>query len=421
MNWNELESQLFESAKAALERLFSQNIDPLYVAAFYASYREEERVIGLPSFAANSLSALNEDHQQEQEEGFWALKWNPPDWRWSWDPLDYESVALHALDASLQKYANRAGPEHWIEAEQRFILTVARAATALGKHYAKDSRVGKDFIVYFHDEMGGPDLARTSISPRLFLRHFPEQDVTEQTRRMVAALPEAEQVTYYIQRLNCYDGIDSEEAEAWLIHHGAIALPGLIETLERGPSHCSAARILGLACITDPFVITSLRRYLIEGKDEAARDWCARALGYLGDFEWLLSLATSPQTVNFAVHGSCANLSSFRGRGAQRVILDYTPLEHLLDRAPDCAAAIEEMIKPGSSFCDIGNSDIPEALRGVASPHVSVRRHAICVLNNRRLRKKEFPRIVEALQACMQDGDQKVRYLAKLTVESLNR
>jgi hypothetical protein len=33
MNWKELESELFEFAKAALERLFSQNIDSLYGAA----------------------------------------------------------------------------------------------------------------------------------------------------------------------------------------------------------------------------------------------------------------------------------------------------------------------------------------------------------------------------------------------------
>jgi HEAT repeat protein len=195
----------------------------------------------------------------------------------------------------------------------------------------------------------------------------------------------------------------------------------LIEALERGSSHCSAARILGLAGVNDPFVITSLRRNVVEGKDEATRDWCARALGYLGDFDWLLSLTTSPRTVNFAVHGCCANLIAFRERGAQRVILDYTPLERLLDQAPDCAAAVEETISPGRSFCDIGNSDIPEALRGVASPHVSVRRHAICVLDNRRLKKNEFPKIVEALRPCMQDADQKVRFLAKLTVESLGR
>lgn len=421
MNWKELEVRLFESAKAAIEGLLSQGVDSLYGATFYASYREEEHVIGLPCFAANSLSALHEDHPQALEEGFWGLKWNPADWRWNWSPRDYGSVALHALDDSLQRHANSGGPEQWVHAEQCFVDTVARAAATLGKHFAKDPRVGKYFIVFFHDEVGGPDLARVSISPRLFLRHFPEQDATEQTRRKIGALPEAKQAAYYIKRLGCYDGIDSEEAVDWLIDHGAIAFPELMEILEHGPDQWRAAMILGLSGVTDPAVIANLRRYVIEGKDEATRDWCARALGYLGDLEWLLTLAPSQHTVKLAVQGCCANLSAFRERGAQRVILDYTPIERLLDRVPECAAEIEQTIKPGSSFCYIGKSDIPEALRGLDSPHVSIRRHATCVLDNRRLGKKECAKIVEALQPCVQDPDQTVRYLAKLAIKSLDR
>jgi hypothetical protein len=80
---------------------------------------------------------------------------------------------------------------------------------------------------------------------------------------------------------------------------------------------------------------------------------------------------------------------------------------------------VEEAIRPGRSFCDIHKTDIAEALRGLGSPHLSIRKHAICVLDNRRLRKKQFPRILDALRPCLDGPDQNVRYLAKLSIDGL--
>ncbi|CAK9888644.1 MULTISPECIES: DUF4303 domain-containing protein [Pseudomonas] len=419
MDWKTLESSLVDSARATLEALLDEGVGPLYGAAFHASYREEERVIDLPSFAANSPAALEEDHPRRKDEGFWGVRWNPPDWRWDWLLDDYANPALSALEAPLQTYANRAGPGAWATAEQRFLKTVARAAKALNRIYAKDPRVAKDFIVFFHDEYGGPQLAAKSLSPRQFLHHFPEQDATEQERRRVAALADDQQVSYYLSCLTRPHPIDGEEASHWLIARGAGATAALVHMLHKGPEHWRAAMILGLAGVADTSAIAALRLQVVNGKEPSTRRWSANALGYLGDFDWLLAQAADAQLASFSVAGCCANLRAFRDQGAQGLVLDYRPLETLLQRYPQCAADAEETIKPGSSYCTISNSDIEEAVRGLASEHVAIRRHGACVLDNRRLGKRKLAPALAALQQCLNDPDPQVVYLAGLTLDSL--
>ncbi|MNC78039.1 hypothetical protein D3C75_1301550 [compost metagenome] len=58
-------------------------------------------------------------------------------------------------------------------------------------------------------------------------------------------------------------------------------------------------------------------------------------------------------------------------------------------------------------------------MRGLTSEHVAIRRHAACVLNNRRLGKRKLAAALAALQECLKDADPKVAYLAGLTLESL--
>ncbi|MDD1017178.1 DUF4303 domain-containing protein [Pseudomonas rubra] len=421
MDWKALENSLIDSARATLEALLAEGVAPLYAAAFHASYREEERVIDLPSFAANSLVALDEDHPRRKQEGFWGVRWNPADWRWDWQLDDYANAALSALDEPLQTYANRAGPDAWQAAEQRFLRTVARAAKALNRIYAKDPRVAKDFIVFFHDEYGGPELAAKSLSPRQFLQHFPEQDFTEQERRRVAALAEDQQVSYYLSCLSRPQPIDAEEASRWLIARGASATAALLHRLQKGPDRWRAAMILGLAGVADTAAIVALRGQVVDGKEPSTRNWSASALGYLGDVDWLLAQAADPQLATFAVAGCCANLRAFRDQGAQGLVVDYRPLETLLQRHPQCAGDVEQTIKPGSSYCTISNDDIEEVVRGLASEHVAIRRHAACVLDNRRLGKRKLAPALIALRACLNDPDPKVVYLAGLTLDSLQR
>jgi len=413
MDWKKLEAHLTARACATLETLLASEPGTLYGAVFFGSYREAEAAIDLPSLAANTMAALDEDHPHRDEDGFWGVKWSPVDWRWTWEPDEYGDETLAVLGTALQDYANRGTPAQWDAAEKRFVATVARAAQAVRKHFAKHPRVDKHFVVFFHDEDGGAELARTCMSTSLFLHHFPEQDEDEQTRRRLATLPESEQAAYYVTRLGKYEGIDTEEAEAWLVKHGHSALPHLIARLTEGRNAWQVAMILGLAGIPDPAAITALRQ-TAQSDDPSTWGWAARALGYLGDIDWLLT-----QSPAIAVAGCCASLSGFRDRGAQPAVLDYTPVERLLARLPACAPQAEEALEPGSSFCAIRGSDVPEAVRGLQSPHVAIRRHAGCVLNERRLGKRGVADAVAALRARMDDPDEKVRYLVDLALENL--
>lgn len=428
MDWNALKACLFDAAKAQLEAVLSSGVTPLYAAAFFASYREQESVIGMPSFAVNSLAALDEDHPKRNasDECFYGVKWNPVDWHWTWDVDEYGGEQLAAYETEVEGYANRGSVAMWDSAEKRFMTVVAQAAADLRKYFAKDPRVAKDFVVFFHDEYGGDELASKSIPKRLFLQLFPELDATEQERRRIATLPLAEQALCYTQHLNYYEGISCEEAERWLIACGAPAIPALLGALEQRQMTWKAAMILGLIGEPEPKVIAALRHVLMSAKDVSAVSWSASALGYLGDVEWLLALAESPKFTEYAVDGCCAALRAFRNRGAKPVKLDYAPVERLLAAYPHCRSEAEETLKPGSSYCHIGEADVPEAVRGLASAHAVVRRHAVCVLDNRAVGEAIGLSVVEPIRDTLtrmakSDEDESVRYLAGLTLSSMKK
>lgn len=261
MNWKQLETCLFESARAVLEDVLAKGDSPLYTAAFYGSYREDMRVISLPFVGANSLGSLEEEDPEGTEAGFAGTKWNPVEWEWGWSPNEYGNAVMSALEEDLQAYANRGGPVEWEKAESRFIKTVVSAAKALGKYFATDPRVCKDFVVFFHDS--DIDLVRSCISTRLFRKHFPEEVSDEKTRRHVAELPLTEQAAFYMGRLRKFEGgISHTEAETWLISHGEVAFPLLIEGLGSQDIACSCVMILGWAGVADIAVIEALRHHL---------------------------------------------------------------------------------------------------------------------------------------------------------------
>ncbi len=428
MDWNALKACLFDAATAQLEALLSSGVEPLYAAAFFASYREQESVISMPSFAANSLAALDEDHPKRKagDECFYGLKWNPVDWHWTWDVDEYGGQPLADYEIEVERYANRGSVAMWDNAEKRFMTVVAQVAADVRKRFAKDPRVAKDFVVFFHDEYGGDELASKSIPKRLFLQLFPELDATEQERRRIATLPIAEQALCYTQRLSYYEGISCEEAERWLIACGAPAIPALLGVLTQRQLAWKAAMILGLIGEPEPEVIAALRQVLMTAKEASAVSWSASALGYLGDVDWLLALAESPKFTEYAVDGCCAALRAFRNRGAKPVKLDYAPVERLLTAYPHCRSEAEETLEPGSSYCQIGVADVPEAVRGLASIHAVVRRHAVCVLDDRAVGEALGLSAVAPIRDTLallakNDEDESVRYLAGITLSSMKK
>ncbi|MGG4603850.1 DUF4303 domain-containing protein [Paenalcaligenes sp. Me131] len=428
MDWKAFKACLFEAAKCKLEALLSEGVEPLYAAAFFASYREQESVIGMPSLAANNRAMLDAEHpnRRASDECFDGVKWSPVDWHWNWDADEYGGEPLAAYEAELEAYANRGSVAMWDAAEKRFMTAVAQVASALRKHFAKDQRVAKDFVVYFQDEYGGADLAQQSIPKQLFFHHFPELDATEQERQRIATLPVAEQAACYTQRLGSYEGIDGEEAEKWVIACGAAAIPALLDALAQRNHVWKVAMILGLIGEADAKAIEALRQLVITAKEPSTVNWSASALGYLGDFDWMMSLVQSAKHSDAVVTAYCAPLRAFRNRGAKPVRLDYKPLEKLLTACPEMQGKAEEVLEPGSSYCTIGVSDVPEACRGLSSPFAVVRRHAACVLDERTVGESLGAQGVEPIQALLatlaqMDTDESVRYLAGLTVTSMKK
>lgn len=414
MNWKALEQALFDAARQTLQTLLDEGGSPLYAAAFHASYREEEADLSLPSFAANSLQALCEDHPEETDESFSSVKWNPVDWRWDWEICEGEPFTR--LDDELQAHANRFGPRQWQAAERRFLVTVSRAARALGRHFAAHPGVTPGFVVFFHDFAGDIALAKRSMTRQQFERNFPVERAIENTRREVAALPLAEQAAFYVSRLHCADGISGEEAERWLIANGRPAQAALIEQLNEHAEPTAAARILGLAGLADAPVIQALRRQVIEADEQPTRNWCANALGYLEDFDWLMQ-----QAPDIAVAGICANFDGFRWRGVQPPVLNYRPVERLLDQRLEVHAAVEEALEDLYAQIDTTTADVSEALRGLLSPHVAIRRHAASGLNNRDLQPDDALRAIEGLRRATQDDDESVRRVASVGLEAMQR
>lgn len=414
MNWKALEQALFDAARQTLQTLLDEGGSPVYAAAFHASYREEEGVLSLPSFGANSLQALSEDFPDDDDESFSSVKWNPADWRWDWDICATEQ--FKPLDNELQAYANWLRPREWQAAERRFLVTVSRAARALGRHFSGHPGVTPGFVVIFHDFGGYIALAKRSMTRQQFEENFPVELAIENQLREVAALPLAEQAAFYVSRLHRFDGVSGEDAERWLIANGGPAQAALIEQVNGHKEPTPAARILGLAGIADEPVIQALRQQAIEAPEQPTRNWCAKALGYLQDFDWLMQ-----QAPDVAVAGICANLDGFRWRSVQPPVLDYRPLERLLDQRPEVRAAVEEKFEEFYHQIDTTTADVSEALRGLASPHVAIRRHAVSGLNNRGLLPDDARRAIEALRRATQDTDEQVRYVAGVGLEAMQR
>jgi len=82
------------------------------------------------------------------------------------------------------------------------------------------------------------------------------------------------------------------------------------------------------------------------------------------------------------------------------------------------APAVANELKPGTSYCVISPAEVPEALRGTTSTHVLVRKHAVCVLGERRLGNAVGRQVIPQLRAiAATDPDSEVRRLAGLSLK----
>jgi len=413
-NWKLLEELFIEQSYKAVKQLLKLNTEKtLYAVAFYGSYREQDGKLHFPLIAANCIHNTEISNGTKEDQGYFSIRWNPYDWKWQ--EIEFLSDELIELENQLQTDATSKTTAHWNKVEKSFLKIMVRASKKLYAKLKKDKQVTKDFVVFFHDEDGGAELAKKCMSLKLFFKHFPEFDETEQERTRVATYPAKEQVEYYIGRLNKHDGICCEEAESKLIELGGFSCNPLAHKISDPEIGWKAACILGRIGIVEPLVITTLRAGVKEST--RASMWSAMSLGLLGDTDYLHELLKFENMMENAVNGITARYRSWANYCKQSNPLNYQPLRTLLESGSDESIKIAiENLAPGISYNDITIDDLEEALSGLTSSHQLIRQHAVCILGDRSLGGNAALEVLPALAELLADECPVIRRLAVLNL-----
>ena len=402
MDWQLFEDAYFAAAKREILADMRANPDhTFYVAALHDSYRELDGQICLPCVGLNSLEKLREEQGTEEA----AYDYGPPNWDWC--GIVPETKRLDKLLSDLQDEANRSTQNHWLRTEKRFVSTMVRVVKRLYQELKGRKQTTDDFLVYF-DEEGDLELIRKCLPKTLFQRHFGRHDEEErQQRASVAALPGVEQMRKYLE--------DYEEYEKEILRPGDDTIDALVANLKDDEVGWNAASYLGRHGVASKKVIQALRREV--RKLTGAASWSASALAMLGDTKYLLKLTDDEATRDEAVSGLAAPLKDWASESVKPIPLDYRPIEQLLKKGcPECEEILIEYLSPGMSFIRITATDVPEAIRGLNSPHLVIRQHAVCVLNDRTLGKAAAKTILPALVEMLHDEHPNVRRLAILSI-----
>lgn len=395
-DWPAFESSLQDELLHAYRQTLEGG-GPVYAIALHGIYRELDYVISLPIAAA----ALAEGAPPGDEGGFHGVRWNPADW--AHPDIALRQPTAEALRDAITREATRGSQAHFRRVEARYMRVIVRVTRRLRDALPRHVPVTDDFVAFVHDEDGGAALAARTIPKRRYEALFAPQVERAAERARVRAMPEAERAALLVDRLRGSAG--REEAGRELLAIGPAAVPALLAVVHDAEMGWDAARLLaGIGEATDA-VIAALRARAAESR------WHAMALGALGDHEWL---AAQPTAV--AVQGLCAPLRRITGaRGPLR----YAPLEAYLDGAPDeVREAVEEVLEVGSGLGTITVDDLPEALRGLRSPHAVIRWHAAGALWDRGLGRRAGRLALPALVEALADPHPLVRRIAILSIEA---
>lgn len=403
-DWAELETSLFDLARAAIANLSISEDDPLYVVAFHGVERQMDGLVSLPLLAANTRSR----GAAPTAEGFWGARWNPADWVHDEIVLSTpdETEALR-IEKALTTEATRSTQKHWQRTCDRYSHLMVRVTRHLRDIVRNLQPVTDDMVVYWFDEEGGVDLAARTIPKRLVEQHFTPQIAAAQLLARRAVEPGADQAKFLVTRFGMFEGITHEMAQQQLRELGEVAIPSLLGIVNDPKNGWTAAKVLGQIGIAAPDVVSMLRA------QAGTSAWHAKALGMLGDLEWL-----SHQDPAVACSGLTIRLLAlaYDQDGVTSPALDYRPLERWLDVLGDEALVLaEEALAPGS-YIALKADDVDEALRGLISRHAVVRWHAASVSGHRGLGKKNGAKLLPALVRALDDTHPIVRRLAVLAI-----
>jgi hypothetical protein len=332
---------------------------------------------------------------------------SPPDWETAlddWAPaLWIEALTAEACSGTVP---------HWEETFARYQDVLVQICVASG------ARLG--IPVFYEEHSRYEEMLCRCLSPSQLHALFPDVVARQAERARVSALPIGEQIAYYVSRLDRFDVlIGWEEGQAALRGFGSAAIPALLSLLRKREHAWQAAMLLGEIGVPDDTAISALSAAVAASTPESpAQAWSCRALAQVGRLDIVLDSA-SVLSAEILATAVTARYTAFRDHGVHPLPLDYLPLEDFLSSHPEIAPKVAEELKPGSSYCVISPAEVPEALRGTASPHAAVRKHAVCVLGERRLGDAVGQTVIPQLRTIAKtDPDSKVRRLAGLSLQS---
>ena len=388
MDWDALRQSL---QTALVEAVSVEAGGPWRAAALAELYAVTDGVITAPSLF------LNDDGGQMDSPVDWGdgiHDWAPEPW--------IEAMTREACSGTVS---------HWEDIFDRYRDVLVRICVAAGAHLG--------IPVFFVDHDCYEETLARCLSPSQLRSLFPKIVATLAERARVSALPPSEQIAYYVSYLDRFDGlIRSEEAQKALRGFGSAAIPALLPLLRKRQHAWLAAKLLAEIGVPDDTVISALSAAIAAStRDSPAQLWSCRALAQLDRLDLVLASASglSREALATAV---TARYTAFRDHGVHPLSLDYLPLENFLSLHPEITTNVADELKPGSSYCIICPAEVPEALRGTTSPHVVVRKHAVCVLDERRLGDAVGREVIPRLSAVAEaDPDSEVRRLAALSLQ----
>lgn len=412
LDWAGFESALVDAlAQAVRSTVVGHPEERFYAAVLDRIYRETDGVIRLPSLGMNSVETLAQLPVEDQAD----LRWSPADWDHYDDDWVPEDPAGN-WDRQLTAEACRGTTRQWESTFRRYLTMLVRVCKRARTDLRTSGVTDRDFVVLLLDDEYHETLVKRVLTRSEVSRHFPEFDERAVELARVAALPEAERVAYYASKLGVFDGpVSSEEAESALRGHGPAAFPALIPMLAVEDQAWQAAKLLADIGQPDDSVVRALEDALTR-LDGSNQSWVACALSRLDRLDVVLDRVDClPQEV--VIGAVTAPYTSFRDDAVIPLRLDYRPLEDAIALMPPCVPALADELAPGRTYCAITVDEVDEAIRGLASPHVIIRGHAVCVLGERRLGAAVSRRVLPLLsQTVSQDTDATVRRLAILSL-----
>ncbi|MGI5170688.1 DUF4303 domain-containing protein [Spirillospora sp. CA-253888] len=381
--------------------------DRLYATGLAEIYAETDGVIRLPVLGAVSHEEVAEDED---------LLWSVPDWGTQWFEWLPEERWRH-WERTLTDEAGRSSTRHWQRTFDRYLTVLTQVCKRARERLLAAGVTDRQFVVLLMTGDGDEEeLLRRVLDEQDLYRLFPSLGRAAALTAALEAEAPADRAGHYVRALSDWNGpLGPENAERRLRELGPVAVPALIGLLAQGPDRWKAAKLLADIGHASDEVIEALTRAL--GRTTGAdQNWVASALSRLDRLDVVLAAPGLPGEA--VVTAVAAPYRAFRDDAITAPLLTYEPLEGFLTAHPHLGDALAAQLRPGTNYCTIRTEEVDTAVQALCSPHLVVRRHAVCVLGERALGAVVGRQVVPHLAAtAVNDADPTVRRLAVLSLQ----